>query len=166
MTKATLACVVFVAAVGFGFAQGNTDPLSSTKADPVARPMSSDNGIPGVVQTLAALILVGAGIKWGLPKWFKPRATAAKGSSGGTLSVIETVTGSAGTYQIVEAMGRRFLVAANGNGMTLLAELSPPRFEAVLGQAAVATEQPEPEPEDIRERVAAASARLDELIGR
>ena len=97
-----------------GMCQSSGDPLSSTKSDPVAKPLTSDGALPGLGQMLGAVLVVGAIIKWGLPKWFKPRLGGARTNSDGTLRVIETVSGATGTFQIVEAMGRRFLVAANG----------------------------------------------------
>jgi hypothetical protein len=161
-----LAAAFALALLGAAATSQSTDPLSATKPDPVAKAPGTDAGWFSALQMLGAVLLVGAAVRWGLPKWLKTRPKGMRASGDGSLRVLETVANGAGTFQIVEAMGRQFLVASGASGATLLAELTPQRFETVLREASGGAEAPPANDTDIRDRVAAAAARLDELVGR
>ncbi len=136
-----------------GWSQGSV--LDGTKADPVGKPVQSDPDWTNLLQMAGATILVGSAVKWLLPKWLKSKPRIRTGSSA-SLRVVET----AGIFQIVEAEGRRFLVSANPSGATLIAELTEEPTAAFADHLQSAS----PDSGDLRHRVAAAAARLDNLI--
>lgn len=149
VTLIALGLAFAVACAGQGY-------LSDTKPDPVSKPAGGDGGWVPLLQMFGAVMLVGAGVKYVLPKWLKAKPRV--GSTAGELRIVESTPNGSGTYQVVEAGGRRYLVALTATTSTLLADISEtpetPSFEDTLNQA------------PLTERVAAVGARLDEMIGR
>jgi len=123
--------------------------LTGTKPDPVSRPTGTDGGWMPLLQMLGAVIVVGGAVKYALPRWLRAKPKTTTGPKA-DLRLVESLPNGFGSYQIIEASGRRYLVAIQQSSTTLLADISERQDETFQ--------------EVLADRVAAVGARLDELI--
>lgn len=135
----------------------------------------------GWAQLGVALLIVAAGLRWGLPKLLRWAGRTGDGSPlDGQIKIIETRSALGGSLMLVKARDRLLLIGASAQGMQLIADLtdtlpkpeplqaSPSAFEQMLRRA-----QPTTPPTDLQAEAAAqvqtrlqqTRARLQSLIG-
>ncbi|CUU34452.1 MAG: flagellar biosynthetic protein FliO [Fimbriimonadales bacterium] len=96
----------------------------------VAAPSSSGGGW---IQVSLALLMVGVGLRYGLPKLLRWAGKTGDGSPlDGQVRVIETRAVPNGSLMLVKARDRLLLIGSSPQGMSLLADLTPPPESAPL----------------------------------
>lgn len=112
----------------------SADPLG-TRPSPAAFE-ASPVGFAPVLQMLAALLLVGAGIKFALPAIMKRfgGGFSTASSNGGTINIEESATFPGGKLYVVEVRGRTLLLGSTANSVTTLADLTVTDFAEALDQ--------------------------------
>lgn len=130
------ALLSFLAAAGISAAQ--TTALG-TKPDITSAPAAGGAlvGPMEIVQLLAALGLVGALLKWGLP-WIISKSRNGK-TGKGLVRVEESVPVGPGQLHVVEVEGRRLLVGSTAQTISLISELNIPHI--TIQQPGFASEQ-------------------------
>ncbi|MER3402114.1 MAG: hypothetical protein C4337_02150 [Armatimonadota bacterium] len=140
----------------------------------VATPADSANAW---VQVSLALIIVGLGLRYGLPRLLRWVGKTGEGSPlDGQVRVIEKRAVPNGSLMLVKARDRLLLIASSPHGMSLLADLTPPSeptvsaletaFDRVLNR--VSPYQPTPDPqqavaEQVQGRIRQAREQLARL---
>lgn len=97
-------------------------PLAGTKSSPIPAPAGAAMPTLPLLQTLVALAIVAALIKWVLPRcasWLTRRTTGATGTG---IRVEATATVGTATLHVVHAGGRRVLIGVTGQSVSSLAE--------------------------------------------
>ncbi|GIV09254.1 MAG: hypothetical protein KatS3mg019_1345 [Fimbriimonadales bacterium] len=182
-------CVlVLTLAILTAWGQGNAPPQEldpgafGTRAGaPIQRVAPTESHSLGWAQLGIALLIVAAGLRWGLPKLLRWAGKTGDGSLvDGQIKIIETRSALGGSLMLVKARDRLLLIGATAQGMQLLADLtdtlpksepapvSESAFEQVLRRA-----QPAAPPTDLQAEAAAqvqtrlqqTRARLQSLIG-
>jgi len=135
----------------------------------------------GWAQLGIALLIVAAGLRWGLPKLLRWAGKTGDGSPvDGQIRIIETRSAVGGTLMLVKARDKLLLIGATAQGMQLLADLTdtlpqpePAQqrasdFERILRQAQPATPPPDLQAEaaaQVQTRLQQTRARLQSLLG-
>lgn len=148
---------------------------------PIQQVTAPDGNSFGWAQLGIALLIVAAGLRWGLPKLLRWAGKTGDGSPvDGQIRIIETRSAVGGTLMLVKARDKLLLIGATAQGMQLLADLTDtlPRpepvqqpaseFERILRQAQPATPPPDPHAEtaaQVQTRLQQTRARLQSLIG-
>lgn len=156
-----------------------SQPLG-TKKDVVATATNTSPIVqPGdLFQMVIALVIVGALVKWVLPKMVTKLSRRVSTPLGSSIRVEETATIGANQLQVVTVRGRTLLLGLTTTGVNCLADLTEPTkapeqpaFFEVLDAAdpskAVVTEAAEPandemSMQDAMELIAAAQSRIQE----
>ncbi|MCS7208148.1 MAG: flagellar biosynthetic protein FliO [Fimbriimonadales bacterium] len=113
------------------FAQGNaSDSLEpgafgTRVGAPIQRVATPDGGALGWAQLGIALLLVAAGLRWGLPRLLRWAGRTGDGSPvDGQIRIIETRSAVGGSLMLVKARDKLLLIGASAQGMQLLADLT------------------------------------------
>lgn len=89
----------------------------TTAEQPLVQPMD-------LLQMLVALLIVGALVKWVLPKVIGKLGRRLSTPVGSSITVEESASFGAGQLQIVTARGRTLLLCVTGQGVNCLADLT------------------------------------------
>jgi flagellar biogenesis protein FliO len=152
-------------AVAGGLCDGGPGLLVDTKPDPVSRPVESGVGWVSLVQMLGAVAVVGAAVKWLLPRWLSARRKARAPAARRRLRVVESLPFDGGSFQILYVDDRSFLIGVGVKGPVLLAELggtaevSSSRFQTLVEEAEATRGEAR-----LTEKFSEAAARLDKLF--
>ncbi|MCS7300697.1 MAG: flagellar biosynthetic protein FliO [Fimbriimonadales bacterium] len=135
----------------------------------------------GWAQLGVALLLVAAGLRWGLPKLLRWAGRTGDGSPiDGQIRIIETRSAIGGSLMLVKARDRLLLIGATAQGMQLLADLTDtlPKpepslshdsaFEQVLRRAKPAAPPPDLHAEaaaQMQSRLQQTRAHLQRIVG-
>lgn len=119
----------------------SADPLG-TRPSPAAYE-ASPVGFGPVLQMLAALLLVGAGIKFALPAIMKRFGGGfAASSKEGGIRIEESATIPGGKLYVVEVRGRTLLLGSTASNISMLADVTVTDFAEALEQAETADTAP------------------------
>lgn len=148
---------------------------------PMQRVASPEGSSLGWAQLGVALLIVAAGLRWGLPKLLRWAGKTGDGSPvDGQIKIIETRSALGGSLMLVKARDRLLLIGATPQGMQLLADLtdtlpkpepaivSESAFEHVLRRAQPAAPPPDLQAEaaaQVQTRLQQTRARLQSLLG-
>lgn len=144
-----------------------------TRPDTPLTRVAPAESTPNWAQLGIALLIVAAGLRWGLPKLLRWVSKTGDGSPlDGQVRILEARSAPGGTLLLVKAREKLLLVGATPQGMQLLADLTdtlpPPAptrdspFEQILRRAT-----PTPPPPDSQQEAAAyVQARLRETCQR
>ncbi len=183
--------LVCVAALGLVILAAIAQPDAPTPLEPGAfgtragaplqRVAAPDGDSFGWAQLGVALLLVAAGLRWGLPKLLRWAGKLGDGSPiDGQIKIIETRSAVGGSLMLVKARDKLLLIGASAQGMQLLADLTDtlPKpepslqgasvFEQILRQAQPAAPPPDLQAEaaaQVQTRLQQTRARLQNLLG-
>lgn len=88
---------------------------------------SPSSGGGSWIQVSLALLIVGIGLRYGLPKLLRWAGKTGDGSPlDGQVRVIETRAVPNGSLMLVKARDKLLLIGSSSQGMSLLADLTPP----------------------------------------
>ncbi|MFN4032890.1 MAG: flagellar biosynthetic protein FliO [Fimbriimonadales bacterium] len=148
---------------------------------PIQRVSAPETPSLGWAQLGVALLIVAAGLRWGLPKLLRWAGRTGDGSPlDGQIKIIETRSALGGSLMLVKARDRLLLIGASAQGMQLIADLtdtlpkpeplqaSPSAFEQALRRAQPATPPTDLQAEaaaQVQTRLQQTRARLQSLIG-
>lgn len=174
-------------AIGVASAQSDTpqqlDPgaFGTRAGAPMQRVAAPEGSSLGWAQLGVALLIVAAGLRWGLPKLLRWAGKTGDGSPvDGQIKIIETRSALGGSLMLVKARDRLLLIGATAQGMQLLADLTdtlPKPEPAIVSESAFETvlrrAQPVAPPPDLQAEAAAqvqtrlrqTRARLQSLLG-
>ncbi len=152
-----------------------------TRAGAPLQRVAPDSSSSGWMQLGVALLVVAAGLRWGLPKLLRWAGKVGEGSPiDGQIRIIETRSAVGGTLMLVKAREKLLLIGATAQGMQLLADLTdtlprsePTRQEATPFEHLLRRATPHSPPPDLQAEAAAqvqarlqqTRARLQSLIG-
>ncbi|MCX7924893.1 MAG: flagellar biosynthetic protein FliO [Fimbriimonadales bacterium] len=148
---------------------------------PIQRVAAPDGESFGWAQLGVALLIVAAGLRWGLPKLLRWAGKTGDGSPvDGQIKIIETRSAVGGSLMLVKARDKLLLIGATAQGMQLLADLtdtlpkpeptapSVSAFEQILRHAQPVAPPPDLQAEaaaQVQTRLQQTRARLQSLIG-
>lgn len=148
---------------------------------PIQQVAAPEGNSFGWAQLGVALLIVAAGLRWGLPKLLRWAGKTGDGSPvDGQIRIIETRSAVGGALMLVKARDKLLLIGATAQGMQLLADLtdtlpqpepaqrSVSDFERILRQAQPATPPPDLQAEaaaQVQTRLQQTRARLQSLLG-
>ncbi|MFN3690825.1 MAG: FliO/MopB family protein, partial [Fimbriimonadales bacterium] len=151
-----------------------------TRAGAPIQRVAPDGNSFGWAQMGVALLLIAAGLRWGLPKLLRWAGKLGDGSPiDGQIKIIETRSAVGGSLMLVKARDKLLLIGATAQGMQLLADLTdtlpqtePIRpgataFEQILRQATPHAPPPDLHAEaaaQLQARMQQTRARLQSLI--
>lgn len=97
-------------------------PLEGTKSSPIPAPAGAAMPTLPLMQTLVALAIVAALIKWVLPKCASWLTRRTSGTTGSGIRIESTATVGTATLHVVHAGARRVLIGVTSQSVNALAE--------------------------------------------
>ncbi|MCS6919917.1 MAG: flagellar biosynthetic protein FliO, partial [Fimbriimonadales bacterium] len=105
--------------------QLNPGAFGTRAGAPMQRVAAPEGSSLGWAQLGVALLIVAAGLRWGLPKLLRWAGKTGDGSPvDGQIKIIETRSAMGGSLMLVKARDRLLLIGATAQGMQLLADLT------------------------------------------
>lgn len=176
-----LLAILSASAQGDAPQQLNPGAFGTRTSAPMQRVAAPEGSSLGWAQLGVALLIVAAGLRWGLPKLLRWAGKTGDGSPvDGQIKIIETRSALGGSLMLVKARDRLLLIGATPQGMQLLADLtdtlpkpeptaaSESAFEHILRRAQPVAPPPDLQAEaaaQVQNRLRQTRARLQNLIG-